>query len=110
MLSLLTLTVRIDSLSQNKQYIIFIQLSSVAYSTFSSSYKAPTRYPKYSTPSVLRRSRHYVIAKVIVEKASLIDGLHKRPDSQVVKWVQQGATAASSTEASAQISMEALWC
>ncbi len=47
---------------------------------------------------------------VIVGKASLIDELHKRPDSQVVKWAQQGTTAASSAEASAQISVEALWC
>lgn len=52
-----------------------------------------------------------IAIKVIVGKASLIDELHKRPDSQVVKWAQQGtAAAASSAEASAQISMEALWC
>ncbi len=51
-----------------------------------------------------------IAIRVIVGKASLIDELHKRPDSQVDKWAQQDATAASSTEASAQISMEALWC
>lgn len=66
---------------------------------------------KYSTPLVFQQGHHYMIAiKVIVAKASLIDELHKRPDSQVAKWAQQGGMAASSAAASAQISMEALWC
>lgn len=50
-----------------------------------------------------------IAIKVIVGKASLIDELHRRPDSKVVKLSLQGAAAASGAEASAQISMEALW-
>lgn len=74
-----------NPLISDKQYIIFIQLSCFIFRIQFES-QSSHHGSKHSTPLVFQRGRHYMIAiRVIVGKASLIDELHKRPDSQAVK-------------------------